>query len=153
MRKLLILLLGIAIGILLSVGGVYLVGPRGSETKMDLYTGQTWSYRSLLWHRWIEYEPDADHTIWAKKHKRSDRAYYPVSVCSTQRDWFGSTVHGDGFVRDTVRQIYELSIPEEDKIGLLLHYHRDVDEVIGSRREDGFRDLCDAWGKRLDEKP
>jgi hypothetical protein len=141
--------LGIGIGIVVSAVSVYVLGPRGSTTEMNLYTGETWTRHYLLGHTWRTDAPVEEHTRWALAHVQPGPKYWPVFVCAHQRGWFGGTVEGDGFVRDIAREIYELPIAEERRIALLHEFHQDIGTVVAVKP---YKTLYEMWDERLKNK-
>jgi hypothetical protein len=152
-RNLAWIMLGIAIGLVLSVAAAYVFGPRGSRTTMNLYTGATWTDHHLLWHTWRSERPAAEHTKWASSHLVTKRTYWPVFVCSEERGWFWGGVHGDGFARDVVREIYNLPVPEERKIELLHEFHENIGNVVVLDSKEPYKRLYEMWDERSKEEP
>ncbi len=147
------IVLGIGIGIALSVAAAYVFGARSSVTYMDLYTGASWTDNHLLWHTWRSESPVAEHTAWARSHFSTDRRYWPVRVCFSSRGWFGRTIVGDAFPRDIVWEIYRLSVPEERKIELLHQLHLDIGSVVAGNSNAPYGTLYTMWDEKLKEAP
>ena len=149
--------LGIGIGISLSVAAAYVFGPRGSTAQMNLYTGAKWTYHHLLWHTWLTEHPVAEHTKWARSNMGTERTNYTVFRFSYGRGWFDSLEHGDGFARDIVKKIYELSVPDERKIELLHEFHQDIERMRDvndkNRDKNHYKTLCKKWVERLEDNP
>lgn len=152
-RNLRWLAIGIGIGIVLSVATAYVCGPRGSQTQMNLYTGETWTTHHLLWHTWRTSDPVGAHTKWALAHVRAGRTYWPVFVCAQQRGWFTGTMCADGIARDIVREICELSAPEERKIELLHEFHEDIGHIVAVDDKAPYMTLYKTWDGKLKDKP
>lgn len=141
--------LGIGIGIIASVVSAYVLGPRGSTTEMNLYTGETWTTHHLLWHSWRTNGPVGEHTKWALAHVQPGPKYWPAFVGSHQHGWFGGTVDADGSARDFVKEIYGLRIAEEQRIALLHEFHRDIGSVTAVKP---YNTLYEMWNDRLEDK-
>jgi hypothetical protein len=153
MKKLLLWFsVGLCAGVALSVAAAYAFGPRDSTTEMNLYDGGSWTNYHLLWHTWRTDEPLAEHTKWAREHMLEGRSFRRLFVCSSERRWFEHReLLADGFGRDNVRRIYQLPVPEQDRIELLHEYQRYLGEL--PRPNEPYGRLFEKWKAELAPPP
>ncbi len=146
--------LGICVGIILSVGAAYVLGPRGSSTYMNLYDGALWSENNWLWHTWRSEHPLDEPTKWARAHAITNRTtYWPAFCSSRQKKWFWGTVFADGATPNIVYGIYFLSVPENDKIAMLHELHQDLDLMRDVDRSHPSLKLVNKWEAKLQRTP
>jgi hypothetical protein len=140
---------GFAAGVLVCILIACIWGPRAETLELDLYSGKQRTIKEFLWHYRISQKTADEHTLWAKKHQQRSITPWYVMVSSTQRpNWFGPMVSGDAYIRDVVRSIYDLSIPEQEKLKLLHEYWSSLDKA---RSEKPIESVFEQWDQRLEE--
>ena len=146
-KHLLIFIPGFIVGVLVCILIAYVWGPRAETLELDLYSGQQRTIKEFLWHYRISPKAADEHTLWAKKHQQRSITPWYVMVSSTQRpSWFGPVVSGDAYIRDVVRSIHDLSIPDGEKAKLLYEYWSSLDKA---RSEKPIESVFEQWDKVL----
>ena len=143
----LIFIAGFFLGVLACILIACIWGPRAETLELDLYSGQQRTIREFLWYYRISLQPDEEHTGWAKEQQEKSITPWYVMVSSTQRSsWFGPLASGDACVRDIVRSIYDLSVPQEEKVKLLHEYWSSLDNA---RSIKPVESVFEQWHQRL----
>jgi hypothetical protein len=156
-----LLLTGIVFGVLacfLAAVGCQCIaskwGPWTKNIMMDRYSGHSIVYTNRAGKQSSAPSPFAPSMQWAKDHQDPERTWYVYGAGMQRTEWFGQELAVDCFLRDYVYEIYKLSVPEQEKVELLLEYHRDLDALKLKEQEkkisdDDWKSFYEKWDQKL----
>lgn len=157
------LLIGFLLGVLASFMALVFIafkwGPQGESSEVDLYSGNTITYKFFLSKRSQISEPNQPHVQWAIQHQDPVRSWYVFAANVQRVEWFGDMQSVESATRSYVYEIHSLQIPEEEKVNLLHQYHKDLDTLklkLEKYREsfsykEPLEQFHTNWEKKLEE--